>query len=64
MAFVSDHKNTPFCLSHIPYALLDEPMAFLVKQMAMFPHSEYMVGSCDHYRSGNPHAALAASTLK
>ena len=49
---------------HIPYALLDEPMTFLVKQKGMFPHSEYMVLFCDHWMSGNPYAVLAASTVE
>ena len=39
-------------------------MAFLAKQMEMFPHSEYMVEFHDHWKSGSPHVALAASIVK
>ena len=39
-------------------------MAFLAKQMEMFPHSEYMVEFHDHWKSGSPHVALAASIVE
>jgi len=40
-------------------------MAFLAKQMVMFPHSEYMVGFHDsHWMSEDPCAVLVASAVE
>lgn len=53
-----------FCLAHLPYALLDEPLPYLAKQMVLFPHNEYMIEFRDHWMKGNPYAVLAASAAK
>ena len=40
-------------------------MAFLAKQMVVFPHSEYMVGFHDnHWMSESPCAVLVASAAE
>ena len=54
----------PLRIVYILCVFDDKSMAFLAKWMEMFPHSGCMVEFHDHWMSGSPHVASAASTVE